>query len=141
VLLISRNAFEMYNGNDKTTKTQVVKDFGDFKTNRNEILQKADFIFSGKMVVILAMASFVILFIALTIKTLLNILVFGFLFYTIAKQQKTNWKFKEVFSVGLFTVTLPLILTQTVPVVYSSWSFMLLFVVWMYLVVLKKEKV
>lgn len=141
VLLVTKNNFEMYNGIDKTIKTQAIKDFDNFKTDRNEILKKAEVFFSGKMVVIFTVASLIILFVALTVKTLLNILVFSFLFYTIAKQQKTNWKFKEVFTVGLFAVTLPLILTQTAPGIYSSWSFVLLFSGWMYIVVLKKEKV
>lgn len=140
VLLISKNSFEVYNGNDKTIKTQTMKDFGDFKTDRTEILKKADVFFSNKMVAILTIISFVFLFFALTVKTLLNVLVFGFLFYTIAKQQKLNWKFKEVFNVGLFAVTLPMILTQAAPSVYLNWMFIVVFVAWMYMIILKKEK-
>jgi hypothetical protein len=141
VLLITKDAFTAYDAQNKSTKTQIMKDIGDYKTDRAEILKKADVFFSTKMIWIATVISFVVLFLFATASNLLNVLFFSFLFYTIAKQQKLTWKFKEVFTVGLFTVTFPLILSQMATTLYLNWVFVLVYASLMYFVVLKKDKV
>lgn len=141
VLLITKDAFTAYDAQNKSTKTQTMKEIGDYKTDRTEILKKADIFFSNKMVWIVTVISFVVLIIFLSASNLLNILFFSFLFYTITKQQKLNWKFKEVFTVGLFTVTFPLILAQISPSLYLNWVFVLVFASFMYMAILKKDKI
>ncbi len=140
VLLVTKDSFVVYNSDNKSTKTQAVKDFGDYKTDKTEILKKAEVFFSNKMMVIVVLVSFVGLLLFLSITNLLNVLFFSFLFYTIAKQQKINWQFKEVFTVGLFAITLPIILTQATPSVFLNWVFVLVYAGWMYMAILKKEK-
>ncbi len=140
ILLITKDSIIAYDAQDNSTKTQAMKDFDGFKTNRMEVLKKADTIFSNKMVWIVTVVTFVLLWLFLVASNLLNVLFFSFLFFTIAKQQKLNWKFKEVFNVGLFTITLPLILTQAAPSFYLNLVFVLVFAGWMYMVILKKDK-
>jgi len=141
ILLVTKDAFTAYDAQNKSTKTQIMKDIGDYKTDRTEILKKADIFFSTKMILIATVISFVVLFLFATISNLFNVLFFSFLFYSIAKQQKLSWKFKEVFTVGLFTVTFPLILSQMAPTLYLNWVFVLVYASLMYFVVLKQDKV
>jgi len=141
VLLVTKDAFEVYNSDDKSTKSQAMKDFGGYKTDRAGVLKNVDFIFSNKMIGLVTAISFVVLFVFLAASNLFNVLFFSFLFYTIAKHQKLGWKFKEVFTVGLFTVTFPLILAQMAPSFYLNWVFVLVFASLMYMVILKKDKV
>lgn len=139
VLLITKDTFTAYDAQDKSTKTQTMKDIGDYKTDRTEILKKADVFFSNKMIWIATVVSFVVLFLFATVTNLLNVLFFSFLFYTISKQQKLTWKFKEIFTIGLFAVSLPIILTQAVPSMFLNWVFILVFAGWMYMAILKKD--
>ncbi len=141
VILITKDAFTAYDAQDKSIKSQTMKDFGDYQTDRTEILKKADLFFSDKMIWIITVVSFVVLFIFLFVSNLLNILFFSLLFYAISKQQKLNWKFKEVCTVGLFTITFPLILSQVSPSLYLNWVFVVVFAGLMYVVILKKDKV
>jgi hypothetical protein len=141
VLLVTKDNFEVYDGQSKTIKKQSVKEFNNSKTDRADVLKIADSAFSNKIIWMVIIFCFVILFIFFVVSNLLNVLFISYLFYSITKYKKLGWKFKEVFTVGLFTVTLPLILTQAAPSFYLNWVFMLVFAGWMYLVVIKKDKV
>ncbi len=141
VLLITKDAFTAYDAQDKSVKTQVLKEYSDFKTDRNGVLKIADGMFSKKIFAIVMAVLFILMLVFLFSAYLLSVLVFGFLFYSIAKQQKMNWKFKEVFNVGLFTITLPLILVQSTSIIYLNWIFVLVYTGWMYMVILKRDKI
>ena len=141
VLLATKESIEVYNASDKSIKSQTVKDFDGFKNDRAGVLKNIDTITSTKMVWIAAAVIFVFLWLFLAASNLLNVLFFSFLFYTISKRQKLDWKFKEVYTVGLFTITFPLILAQVSPSLYLNLVFMVVFAGLMYMVILKKDKV
>ncbi|GEM_PF-4550619 len=141
VLLATKDAVEVYSASDKSVKSQAIKDFDGFKNDRAGVLKNIDTIFSTKMIWIVTAITFILLWLFLAGSNLLSILFFSFLFYTIAKRLKLDWRFKEVFTVGLFTITFPLILTQVSPSLYLNGVFTLFFVGLMYMVVIKKDKV
>lgn len=141
VLLATKNTIEVYNADNKSIKSQKVKDFDGFKNDRAGVLKNIDAILNTKMILVATAVTFVVLWLFLVVSNLLNILFFSFLFYFFSKQQKLDWKFKEVFTVGLFTITFPLILAQVSPSSYLNWVFVVLFAGLMYMVILKKDKV
>ncbi len=137
VVLIAKDKLEVYNTQTQEVKTQSVKEFGDFNINRAEVLKNSNILFTNKAVAIVCAIAFVGLFIFLTIVNLLNVLLFGSVVYWIVKTSNKNWKFKEVFTVGLFAITLPMILTPFAP----KFIAMIIFAVWVYLAVVKTDKV
>lgn len=139
VMLIAKDVVTIYDAQDKSVKTQTLKEYGDLKFDRAGVLKIVDTMFSTKMFLIAVVVILVLMFIFLAASNLLNVLFFSFLFYTITKRLKSEWKFKEVFTVGLFTVTLPLVLTQVGTNMYLNWLSVLVFAGWMYLVVIKKD--
>ncbi|MFA6547396.1 MAG: DUF1189 family protein [Candidatus Magasanikbacteria bacterium] len=139
VVLIAKDIVTVYDTQDKSIKVQSLKEFGDLKFDRAGVLKIVDTMFGTKMFLIAMIVILALMFIFLVASNLLNVLFFSLLFYTITKRLKSDWKFKEIFTVGLFTVTLPMILVQIGTNMYLNWMSVLVFAGWMYLVVIKKD--
>ncbi len=137
VVLIAKDRVEVYNVDTKEIKTENIKDLGDFQTDRTKVLENADKLASNKTIAILTAFTFVALFIFLTVVNLLNVLLFSIAVYFIAKRKPAPWKFKEIFQVGLFAISFPMILTQFGSDVYANGLFAVVYAVWMYFAVLK----
>ncbi len=140
-VLLSNDRIEFYDPDSKEIKSQDYKGFSDFKTDRTGTLKTVDIIFSNKMLTIVTAITFFVLFIFLAVFNLLNILLFSWVFYLLAKRNNLDWKFKEILNIGLFAVSLPLIMMQASSDMYLNLFAILIFVGWMYLVVIKKDKV
>lgn len=137
VILIAKDRIEVYNTETKEVKTETIKDLGDFTADRAKVLENADKLASNKTIAILIALTFVALFVFLTVVNLLNVLFFSTVVYFITKRKSDQWKFKEVFQVGLFAISFPMILTQFGSDLYVNGLFAVVFGVWMYFAVLK----
>ena len=59
-----------------------------------------------------------------------------------SKRRKLGYKFKQIFTVGLFAVTMPLIVGEALPAIpYLGWIWAILVGVWMYLALFKNDEV
>lgn len=140
-ILIAQEKLEFYDGKSKEIKSETMKNYSNFKTDRSQVLKNAEYIFNKKMFGIFISVFFLTLILFLSVSNLVYVLLFSSIFYFITKRVSSPWQFKEIFNVGLFTITLPLILTQAVPSDSLNWVLMLVFGVWMYLIILKKDTV
>jgi len=141
-LLITKNKVELYDSKKDQVRTELMAKMPNFVTDRTQVINQVNNILSERILRWMIVAMFVLLFVFLGVSNLLNVLFFSLLFYWIAKRKLLNWKFKEVFTVGLFTITLPMFLTYVLPAMfYMNFLFVLLYGGWMYMVILKKDKV
>lgn len=140
-ILATKDRIEVYNPQDKTTKTEVFAAGNDFQIDRNFILNWTDKILNNKTLTLFTLAFSVVIFLYLFVGSLLNIFFISLVFYYFGKKRNLDYKFKQVFCVGLFAVTLPMILDQLIsvfPLMSLVWSLML--GVWMYWALFKSEK-
>jgi hypothetical protein len=138
-ILIAQEKLEFYDSRIKEVKSEAMKKYSNFKTDRSQILKNSEYIFNKKMFGVFMSVFFLTLMIFLSVSNLVYILLFSSIFYFITKRTSSPWQFKEILNVGLFTITLPLILTQTLPGGLLNWLLMLIFGIWMYLIILKKD--
>lgn len=140
-ILATADRLEFYNPQDKSVKIEPFSSTGDFVTDRAQVLNNVDKILNKRMLSLFAAVYFVTLFAFIAIGNLLNILLFSVIFYQLGKRRQINFSFKQVFNIGLFASTLPIILSQALPI-YPILNFiwMILFGVWMYYTLFKVEK-
>ncbi len=139
-ILATRDRLEIYNPQDQTVKTQAFAAGTDFQADRNLVLSWADKLLNNRMLSLFTLAFSIIILLYLVVGNLLNIFFISLVFYQWSKKRKLDYKFKQVFTVGLFAITLPLILEQLnvgIPFMSLVWS--LLFAVIMYWALFKSE--
>lgn len=140
-ILATRDRMEFYNPQDQTVKMQNFMSAGEFVTDRSQVLANVDKILSRQMLILFTLIFAATIFIFLVISNLLSILLFSAVFYQLNKKRNSGYQFKQIFNIGLFAITLPLILEQLVvgvPFISLVWS--VLFGVLMYWALFKSEK-
>ncbi|MCX6779761.1 MAG: DUF1189 family protein [Candidatus Magasanikbacteria bacterium] len=140
-ILVTRDRAEIYNPQDKTVKSQVFAAGTDFDANRAMVLGWADTLLSRRMLSLFTLGFSIIILLYLVVGNLINIFFISLVLYQWGKKHTFTYTFKEVFTVGLFAITGPLILDQMVvgiPFMSLLWS--VLFAVIMYYALFKKEK-
>lgn len=123
-ILITSDRAEVYNGVKKTSQVQFWKNLPDYRTDKNEILNLMDKWFRPAVVYLFGMLMFVILFIGLTVSKLITLVIVSALVLLISNFYKKEWTFKQLFSVGLFALTLPSILVVVLGGIGAQVSFL-----------------
>jgi len=115
-VLVTKDRVEVYDSKKGNSRTQYWKDVPDYSTSKSELLVKADKWLSPLMMYLAGLVIFLGLFIGLTISKLFTLLIVTVIVLMINNFAKKGWNFKQLFSVGLFSLTLPSIL-----IVALSW--------------------
>lgn len=140
-ILATKDRLEFYNPQDQSVKVQNFTSVGEFVTDRAHVLSNVDKILSRQMLSLFTLAFALIILLYLVIGNLISVFFFSLVFYQWSKKRNLDYSFKQVFTIGLFAITLPLILEQLVvgvPFISLVWS--ALFGVLMYWALFKSEK-
>lgn len=140
-ILATHDRLEIYNPQDKSVKTQAFVVGSDFQADRALVLSWSEKLLSNQMLSLFTLGFSFIILLYLIVGNLLNVFFVSLVFYQWSKKRKLDYKFKQVFTVGLFAITLPIILDQLivgVPFLSLVWS--LLFGVIMYWTLFKTEE-
>lgn len=140
-ILVVKDHIEVYNPEDKKIKSQAFVAGEDVQFDRALVLEWAEKILSNKMLSLFTLGFSAIIFVYLVAGNLITIFFVSLLFYQVSKRRDGNYKFKQVFNIGLLAITLPLILGQLVyGVPYLSLIISVMFGFWMYWTLFKSEK-
>ncbi len=106
-VLISRKAIETYDDSRGQSRSQDFAQIPDGSFNRSDLVSVAQKILSPGstvlLIIIMVLVSYVIVFVG----KLISIVIIAFLVKIIARIMGRHWMFGELFTVGLFAVTLP----------------------------------
>lgn len=136
-VLITKNKIEIYNPENKSVQT-VQPYENNFETNRSDIIKELNDFVSNKNVSIFLVLALIAVFIFLVISNLSSALLLSVIFYSITKRQKIDWKFKEIFGLSLFALTISMILDQFVPTPYD-WFLILIPAGLVYVAIFRKD--
>lgn len=141
-VMVTKDHVEYYNPQDQQVQsTQMFGPGNDMSFGRGDVLTVMNDMLSTKMLTIFTAVFFVLLLIFYTLSNLLNVFFFSLLFYQMSKRRKLGYKFKQIFTVGLFAVTMPLVVGEALPAIpYLGWIWAVLVGVWMYLALFKNDE-
>ena len=141
-VLVTKDHVEYYNPQDQQVQsTQMFGPGNDASFDRAEVLSQVNNLLSTKMLSVFTVIFFVLLLVYYALSNLLNVFFFSLLFYQISKRRKLEYKFKQIFTVGLFAVTMPLVVGEALPAIpYMGWIWSILVGVWMYMSLFKNEE-
>lgn len=140
-ILVTRDRAEIYNPEDKTVKSQIFTVGTDFEVNRTTVLSWTETLLSRRMLSLFTLGFSIIILLYLAAGNLLSILFMSLVLYHWSKRRNLGYTFKQIFTVGLFAITLPLIAGQMivgVPFISLLWSILFGFI--LYQALFKSEK-
>ncbi len=140
-ILATKDRMEFYNPQDQSVNVQNFSSIDGFTTDRAGVLNNVDKILSRRMLSLFTLVFAIIILLYLVLGNLLNVLFIGLVFFHWSKKRNLGYTFKQIFTVGLFAVTLPLILDQLVvgiPFISLAWSILFGFI--LYWSLFKSEK-
>ena len=105
-VLISKEKVEMLDARNGQARSQSFSEMGNWSINRTQVSQKLDKFLSKPMLALYVLVIFILAYIVRTVATLVLVLIVSALVLMAVKTAKRSWRFKEIFSVGLFAVTL-----------------------------------
>lgn len=139
VLLVAKDKIVFYDAVSKQSKEQVFKDMPNYTLNKAAVLKQIGIVDSSRGYAILIISALIANWFIYFGLYLLNILFCSFLIYLLAKNS-TDFKFKEIFKVGLFAVTAPAVLQFSLAYTVGWPVLTVVLFIYLYIIVLKKNK-
>lgn len=140
-LLITKNKFELIDKEENREQVQNWEGFPDFSTNKEKVLGTISR-YTGAVVVGLgSLLLIVVFFVVIFIAKLWSILVVSLLAWAVSGLAKRGWKFGELYTVGLYAITLPTIVSLTLKLlgVHITLIHFLIFLAFMAAMVITKD--
>lgn len=109
-VLVDRAKIELFDAQSLRGQTQYWRDIPDTAFDRQTILSAVDKVGPGLIALFLVLFV-VVLFIVLVVGALFNILLVSVIVLIIASIAHREWKFGELFTVGLYAITLPFLIS------------------------------
>lgn len=109
-LLVTNEKVELYNGVTGEQKTQNWKGTPDFSINKTKLNELVGKYLNFSWLAAGSVLFFLLVFIGNVIVRLMALLSVVVIVFILAKFARQSWKFKELFTIGLFAITLPLLL-------------------------------
>lgn len=106
-LRIGKEEVEMIDGRRGEARTQSWKSFPDYSITKAELMQKIIAYSSPKMLALLAAGALALAFLGIALGKLWSILFISLIAYVVSAAARRGWKWGELFTVGLFAITLP----------------------------------
>ncbi len=140
--MATRDRVEIYNPQDQSVKVEPFVVGTDFDANRAMVLGWADTLLNTRMLSLFTLVFSIIILLYVVAGNLISVFFISFAFYHWGKKRGYDYKLKQVFTVGLFATTLPIILDQLiVGIPFMSVLWTILFAVIMYYALYKKETI
>lgn len=139
VLLVARDKMVFYDSASKQSREQTFKDMPNYALDKAAVLKQIRIIDSAKGYTILIISLFIANWLVYFGLYLLNILFCSFLIYLLAKNS-TDFKFNEVFKVGLFAITAPAVLQFSLAYTAGWPALTVALFIYLYIIVLRNNK-
>jgi len=105
------------------------KDIKDYKVTKGELVEKVNKFLSPGFLYLAALIFFILAYIVKGIAGILFVLLASIIMLVVVSVSKKSWKFKEIFSVAMFALTLPAVLGIVLQGVLPQWSTLIEFIV------------
>lgn len=141
-ILITKDKLEIYNASNKQSRAQLWSGMPDYHISKDQALTTLVKFLHWPVLILICFGLFILFFIGLSIGRLAFVLFWGFVVWLINVIAKKNWSYREIFNVGLYVSTLPLLFTLILTTGGVSIRFLstLLFVGLMVATIFIKEK-
>lgn len=140
-ILFTKDKVQTYSSDSDTFSEQSFGTISVMSFNRDLVVQAAQKYMSKQALTYFSFGFVVIAFLFIVAGGLFSALVFSLLFLLITRRKKLDWNFKQIFTVALFVITLPKILSIFAGGlgVWSSLVFNGMMFVWMWFVIVRDE--
>jgi hypothetical protein len=141
-VLVTQSQVEIYDAKTNRTQIQYIKDIPDGALTKNDIKQFADKL-TNPLIAVILIFIFIAFYIGTIISKLVSILIVSVIALIVSSISGKTWKFGELFTVGLFAITLPSVLNSiaTLVGVHIPYLFTLILLAFMLALVLTKDGV
>ena len=109
-ILVVSDRMELVDGSTGQQKIQYWKGVPDFALNKVDLLEKTEKYLSPGWLAVFVILFSILAYIATVAAQLLSIFFVALIVLVVAKVRRQAWQFKELFTVGLFAITLPTII-------------------------------
>ena len=114
-VLVTKEKVEFFDANQNNGRTQYFKDMPDTSFNRARVLGWIQKFLSPVFIGILLVVIGLFLFVGLSIGKSFLIIIVSLIALIVARLAKRPWQWGELFTVGLFAITLPSIISLVLP--------------------------
>lgn len=142
-VLVTRHKIELSAADRGRTQSQSFDALPDYTFTKSMIVNGMNQLLSPLMLALILLVLFVVFFIALVISKLVITFIVTAIVFGVSRFARPNWKFSELFTVGLFAATLPLLISLlfTFAGIDLGLVYFLALFAFMLAVVLTKDKV
>lgn len=109
-MLVTSDMVQVYEVETKKTEAQSFVDVPNFSVTKSDLLAKYQEFSSGGLRVVLGMLAIGVYLMYLVGK-IFYVLFFSLVFLIMCRLKKTSWRFRELFTVGLYVVTVPTVIS------------------------------
>jgi hypothetical protein len=109
-VLVDRQKIEIFDAEHARDQIQLWKSFPEFVITKSSLTNWVSHIHPSYIFIFVVVFA-VVIYIAIVINTLIGLLIASLLSFVVSLLVKGGWKFKELFAVGLYAVTLPLLIS------------------------------
>lgn len=113
-MLVAANEIEFFDRQRNQRQVKSWKDMPDYSLTKATVERWLQQFLSPGYLILFGAIALVLVIIGLTVSKLFSILLVTFITLIVCATTKRNWKFTELFAIGLFAITLPTLLTAVI---------------------------
>jgi len=109
-ILLAADRIELVDGSTGQHKIQYWKNVPDYSLNKAAVVGAAEKYLGPGWLAVFALLFFVVVLLGSVLAQIVLVFSVALIVFVIAKVRRQTWRFKELFTVGLFAITLPTII-------------------------------